>query len=233
MSCLDQDVHHLVLQLPAEHPATHYPGRDVQHIFARRDRQQSAHNSIVAELVDQTELQKQGVRIVGEKPDLLFGPADRDVIALPDGRLAILTDSGNLLLIRNAELNGDNKMPLAIRGLETLPAPSIEESPPVAFKTRAQRGRAMFMSACASCHDPYGQPSAGPPLHGIVGRGIASIEAYGYSAALVAKKGEVWTPAKLTNFIDHPEAIAPGTSMPAPGIFHQDVADLIAYLGRQ
>jgi cytochrome c len=73
----------------------------------------------------------------------------------------------------------------------------------------------------------------GPQLNGIVGRGVASLEGYRYSAALSAlgESGEVWSETELDGFLANPRGYAEGTSMAFRGIRSgTDRADLIAYL---
>ena len=57
----------------------------------------------------------------------------------------------------------------------------------------------------------------GPPLWGVVGRDIASIEGFDYSEALRSKEGQ-WTFDNLYQFIHGPKAWAPGTKMAFAGI---------------
>ena len=85
---------------------------------------------------------------------------------------------------------------------------------------------------CAACHsEEKGGPSKiGPPLWGVVGRDIASIEGFAYSDALRGKEGQ-WTYENIFEFIDGPKAWAPGTKMAFAGIKSpEDRADLLAYL---
>src|SRR5262249_44474197 len=116
---------------------------------------------------------------------------------------------------------------------ETVPQPSVEEAPRLAKMSKAARGRALYMSACSTCHGVGGEAGSAPPLSGIIGRPIASVDGATYSRALIAMKGGAWTTGKLTEFLDNPEAIAPGTSMPSPGLFTRDVDDVVAFLQRQ
>ncbi|MEM6888048.1 MAG: c-type cytochrome [Pseudomonadota bacterium] len=84
---------------------------------------------------------------------------------------------------------------------------------------------------CSACHKVEdGANGAGPHLHGIVGRDIASVGAFGYSETLGGLEGD-WTPEKLSGFIEKPSDYAPGTSMGFAGLRDaEDRADLIAYL---
>ena len=54
---------------------------------------------------------------------------------------------------------------------------------------------------CAACHafDEGGSAKLGPPLWGVIGRDIASVEGFAYSAALAGKVG-VWDYQTLDAF---------------------------------
>jgi cytochrome c len=67
---------------------------------------------------------------------------------------------------------------------------------------------------CASCHAYERDEAAqeGPPLWGVVGRRIASVDGFDYSPALKAIGGS-WDRAKLDRFLKDPKAFAPGTLM--------------------
>ena len=78
----------------------------------------------------------------------------------------------------------------------------------------AAGGQAVFTDKCGDCHSTAA-PSAtdtAPSLKGVVGRKVASLPGFQYSAALKAKGG-VWTEAALDAFLANPSAYAPGTSM--------------------
>jgi cytochrome c len=80
------------------------------------------------------------------------------------------------------------------------------------------RGRILFLR-CASCHDIGTAPSAkiGPNLRGIVGRKVASLPGYAYSAALRSQDFD-WDAAHLDRWIRNPTDVAPGTMMAFAGI---------------
>jgi cytochrome c len=54
--------------------------------------------------------------------------------------------------------------------------------------------------------------SAVPTLHGLIGRPVASVSGYNYSAGLRAAGG-VWTKERLNRFLAHPSGFAGGTFM--------------------
>ena len=107
-----------------------------------------------------------------------------------------------------------------------LPVATAAESP--------LRGKILFLR-CASCHDASTSASAkiGPNLHGLVGRPVASLAGYQYSAALKSQNF-VWDAAHLDAWLTNPNAVAPGTAMAFAGI--PEAADrqaIISYLETQ
>jgi cytochrome c len=85
---------------------------------------------------------------------------------------------------------------------------------------------------CAACHseEKGGTIKIGPPLWGVIGRDIASVEGFEYSDALPSKEGQ-WTYENLFEFIRSPKDWAPGTKMAFAGIKSpEDRADLLVFL---
>jgi cytochrome c2 len=74
-------------------------------------------------------------------------------------------------------------------------------------------------ATCSSCHEPSEGTSqaAAPTLHGVLGRRVASVPGYQYSAGLKAVGG-VWTIERLSSFLMHPAGFAPGTAMRPWGV---------------
>ena len=88
---------------------------------------------------------------------------------------------------------------------------------------------------CTACHvfEEGGDSRVGPYMWGVVGRDIASVAGFNYSAALQEIEGE-WTFEKLDGFLANPRGWAPGTSMSYAGLRSAtDRANLIAYLREQ
>lgn len=96
-----------------------------------------------------------------------------------------------------------------------------------------RRGQDVFVK-CGSCHTTVaGIHAEGPSLVGIFGRPPASAPDYRYSGSMetFAREGAVWDEATLDRFIQRPERLVKGTSMPFSGLRNpQDRRDVIAFL---
>ena len=85
---------------------------------------------------------------------------------------------------------------------------------------------------CLTCHNMgKGQGNkVGPDLFGVVGRAVASVPGFNYSAALKAKGG-TWTFEALDPWLANPRKDVSGTLMTFGGVPSQKQrADIIAYL---
>jgi len=98
-----------------------------------------------------------------------------------------------------------------------------------------EAGKAVSVK-CLQCHslEPGGQSLQGPPLYGVVGRQIASVDGFKYSAGdtgLEGQKGQIWDYDHLDRFLERPKAYAAGTAMNFVGLKKQkDRSDLLAYM---
>jgi cytochrome c len=95
----------------------------------------------------------------------------------------------------------------------------------------AHTGAALF-SRCAICHNnAKGAPNrTGPNLYGVVGRKAGTYPGFSFSAAM-KHAGFVWTPARLTDYLESPQKVVPGNNMPFAGIANaQQRADIVSYL---
>lgn len=86
----------------------------------------------------------------------------------------------------------------------------------------AERGRNLLAQyQCGSCHTIPGVPSAG-------GRLAPSLKSFGlrsYIAGRIANRADL-----LERWIVQPQALVPGTLMPAMGVSPADARDIAAYL---
>jgi cytochrome c len=91
---------------------------------------------------------------------------------------------------------------------------------------------ATIAKQCELCHNVgKGQGNkVGPDLFGVVGRPVASVAGFNYSAPLKAKGG-TWTFDALNTWLTDPRADVPGTLMTFAGLPNEKQrADVIAYL---
>ena len=98
----------------------------------------------------------------------------------------------------------------------------------------AAKGEKVFRK-CKSCHTvgAGAENRVGPMLNGIVGRAVASVDGFKYSAALEGLKadGATWTPEDLSAFLTKPRDFAKGTKMTFAGLRkEEDRTNIIAYL---
>lgn len=95
----------------------------------------------------------------------------------------------------------------------------------------AKRGQRLFLR-CSSCHQAseHEAVKSGPLLKGVVGRPVASAAGYAYSPALLALSFD-WDEAHLDAWLQHPNGVAPGTTMAFEGLaMPADRQAVIAYL---
>ena len=101
--------------------------------------------------------------------------------------------------------------------------------PASADKADIEKGKRAF-AKCQVCHSIDGKNLLGPTLKGIIGRPAGSVEGFRYSRALKNAK-IIWDEKTLDAYIDNPQQVAPGTTMPFSGIADPgERADVIAYL---
>jgi cytochrome c len=140
----------------------------------------------------------------------------------PDGR-ELLTGGSDRLVRRWSMRTGDPVGPLAV----SRPDDGLAQF-------RGDRGAEVFR-ACAACHTltPGGGNRAGPTLHGIMGRRIASAPGYNYSPALQAMD-IVWNTDTIARMFEvGPSRYTPGTKMPEQTIPDQaDREALVRFLAR-
>ncbi len=93
----------------------------------------------------------------------------------------------------------------------------------------AQRGEQLYLARCGACHS-LDSNGAGPRHRGVVGRRVASVPGFSYSAVLQQKKF-VWDPAKLNRWLSNPNTFVPGNKMVVQLANDPlDRADIIAFL---
>jgi cytochrome c len=121
----------------------------------------------------------------------------------PNGR-ELLTGGADRIIRRWDTATGEPIGPAAARDPQRAPA-----------DLQGSRGAEVFR-ACAACHTltPDAANRAGPSLHGVMGRRIATAPGYNFSEAL-KKLDIVWSPATIAKLFEiGPSRFTPGTKMP-------------------
>lgn len=130
----------------------------------------------------------------------------------------------------HADAHGEASYVIEIE--DDAPAEPAEEVDFAALMAEADvdNGAKVFRK-CSACHKVVaGENAVGPYLHGVVGRGIAAVDGFGYSGALASLEGD-WTAEELSGFLADPKGYAPGTTMGFAGLAKAgERADVIAYL---
>jgi len=114
----------------------------------------------------------------------------------------------------------------------TAPAAAVAQPIETLLASASPERGAQVARQCQACHNfQEGQGAkVGPDLYGVVGRPVASVPGFGYSAAL-KKLGGTWTFDALNKWLTKPSADAPGTAMTFAGLSNEKQrADVIAYL---
>ncbi|MBK1634452.1 c-type cytochrome [Rhodovulum adriaticum] len=88
---------------------------------------------------------------------------------------------------------------------------------------------------CSGCHQigPDAEIGIGPPLSGIFGRRMASVEGFPYSRSMMrmGRDGLIWSLETLDAYIENPRVLVSGTRMGFEGLEDPtERADLLAFL---
>jgi cytochrome c len=129
----------------------------------------------------------------------------------PDGE-TLLTGGSDRIVRRWDARTGEHIGPVVMSAPESMLA-----------QFEGSRGAEVFR-ACAACHtlSPDDGNRAGPTLHGIFGRRIASAPGYAFSEAL-KEMDIVWTPETVSELFEiGPTLYTPGTKMPEQKITNSD-----------
>lgn len=109
--------------------------------------------------------------------------------------------------------------------------PSPQTAPASTEPPQTRRGRILYLQ-CRACHElrPGGAALTGPHLGDLLGRRVAAVEGFAYSAAL-RSQSFVWDRDALERWLASPGKSVPGNTMAFAGIARaEDRAALIAYL---
>ena len=168
------------------------------------------------------------VRLEGERALYIeripLGTRIRQVHQHTDGQIVLWTDNQELIFLTAEDLASPaEQIPVY---LATIEAPARVKAE---FET--------VMERCIECHALVdGDDTRAPSLARIFDNDIATTGYEGYSDALTGVSGR-WTHDRLVEFMMDPQAVAPGTYMPAVEIENrrtaEEIATYLAWLDRQ
>ncbi|MEZ4415584.1 MAG: PQQ-dependent sugar dehydrogenase [Gemmatimonadota bacterium] len=139
--------------------------------------------------------------------------------------------------IQGEELAFVEPIPIGLRIRDLLQLPDgrvvlwTDEGTLVEIAVPVNEASLELLTDCMTCHTWAGERiGTAPPLQGIYGRKVASVEGFEYSDALQTMGGE-WTADLLNQFLRDPSEMVPGTIMLFEGVSDPDArAAIIRYL---
>ena len=203
---------------------------------------------LVASLGGQTlhRLRLEGTRVVYDEPISFEGDRLRDIVQLPSGLLALLTDRPTVILVRNSDAHrktpfldanhqqrrtadmSDQERARAVAGRYARAADAVAEVSEH-LPAAAARGGRVFKANCSSCHSlDTAESVAGPTLKGVIGRRVGSAD-FAYSDAFAGTR-KVWTGDSILDFVANPGKQYAGTSMKQVLLGSADRQDLESYI---
>ena len=152
----------------------------------------------------------------------------RDIEMLEDGRIALLTDSARLILIRPKSSEPEAAR-LTVAGYEGV-REAVNSFELKRASLNMHEGEALFLARCASCHALDSRENlGGPHLDRLIGRRVGSVEGFPYSDALSGRE-EIWNERRLRRFLSNPELEFEGTSMPRVSLTYAEYLHLAWYM---
>ncbi len=141
-------------------------------------------------------------RVVYVEP-IRVGARLRDVHQHTDGRIVLLTEDDRVIFLTPAE-----------RQAEQIFVSDYVRERPAAVRERLTHA----IATCTQCHSfAAGEHASAPSLARVYDANIAAAPFAFYSDGLRNRSGR-WSHNALMAFLDNPQAFAPGTTMPDPGI---------------
>ena len=146
----------------------------------------------------------------------------RDLAQMPDGRIALLSDGGEIYFLSRsyAYCNDENKLNRHIYAVDCADTVSAV----------AATGAQLYDTHCSGCHNLNAEEHGmGPHLVGVVGRRVGTVSGYLFSDAL-RSLDLAWTPTHLEQFLADPKQFAPGTSKSLP-ITQSEARAIVDFIG--
>lgn len=172
-------------------------------------------------------IRRDGDRIIYAEPIAEIGLRFRDVVGLKDGRLALLADSADIVLVASAT---DEPSRVSVVGLNEVRSQLDSVRAELGIPNK-WTGGALFSRHCASCHNLDGTPSVGPHLSGLLTRDVGST-GFAYSTSLALEE-RAWTSELLYEYLDEPREVYADTLMPRVDLSPAEIREVIRWLGAE
>ena len=127
-------------------------------------------------------------------------------------------------------VTADGDTPEAAATATPTPSASATPSPTPTPAPVASMAEPAGFATCKVCHSTApGQNGIGPSLAGVFGRRAGTVPGFSYSPAMQGAN-LTWNQANLDRYLADPNAVVPGTPMPAPGLDAAGRRAVIEYL---
>jgi cytochrome c2 len=157
-----------------------------------------------------------------------IGSRIRDILALPDGRLALLTtraDSAILIIDRVRNIFEKDKTVAAELAAQSAKVKIVPEQ----LKVQFARGKEQYDKLCSACHRVNGVTMQAPFLNGLFARKIGSVADFTYSQTLHSMRNKRWNRERLRNLLRKNNKFKE-TNMPKISISEEQFKNLSIYI---
>jgi cytochrome c2 len=157
-----------------------------------------------------------------------IGSRIRDILTLPDGRLALLTtraDSAILIIDRVRNIFEKDKTVAAELAAQSAKVKIVPEQ----LKVQFARGKEQYDKLCSACHRVNGVTMQAPFLNGLFARKIGSVADFTYSQTLHSMRNKRWNRERLRNLLRKNNKFKE-TNMPKISISEEQFKKLSIYI---
>ena len=165
---------------------------------------------------------------------IYLGHRVRDLTTLPDGRIALMTDDGYLMIIDDGGgvfNKMDSKTKERMAALDNFDQFAGEDNSSM-LKIAESSSKTVFQQRCSSCHNLNQVNEIGPNLHNLFTRQVGSVDNFQYSTALKTAK-RTWNAQLLRTFLKDPKGLFPGTQMQKINLSSSEIDSLVQLFQQQ
>lgn len=163
-----------------------------------------------------------------------LGHRIRDMVTLPDDKIALVTDDAFLFIIGDGGAifrDVDSDIQERIASLEKFDGFSIQTSEGVT-EAYANSAKVIFQQNCATCHNLEPNNQIGPHLHDLFNREVGAVDNFNYSQTLKTD-GRTWNAQLLRSFLENPESEFAGNNMQKINLSPSEIDSLIKIFENQ